>query len=346
VSPCYNRRVNKKIITLIFSAILFFSISSTIFAATSYEKLFYFREGPNARKSFFANAKSIDIFAPQNYMVNSNGHLIGTIKPDLLAFAKKNKIKVMPLITNGAFNATTSRDFLDSKVKQEILISNLILEAKDFGYIGWQIDFEQMDVTYRDRFSEFIERAYIMFQQNNLKLSVAVIAQISENSADYPKDLWNRIIGVYDYSRLSFSADFISIMSYDDPYSLGPVTGYEWLQKVIDFSLTKIQKEKISLGLAFYYWQWRDIDGKRVGIGGNEGIENVLKKYKAVFTFDQSEQAPYFHYWNKDGQGYTIWYENGKSIGKKIALIKEHGLGGFSAWALGLELPSVYTVMK
>lgn len=344
VSPCYNRRMNKKIITLIFSVILFFGISDTIFAATSYEKLFYFREGPNARKSFFANAKSIDIFAPQNYMVNNNGHLLGTVKPDLLAFAKKNKIKVMPLITNGAFNATTSREFLDSKVRQEILINNLILEAKDFGYIGWQVDFEQMDLSYRDKFSEFIERAYQEFKKNNLKLSVAVIAQISENPADYPKNLWQRIIGVYDYSRLSFSADFISIMSYDDPYSIGPVTGYDWLNKVIDFSLTKIQPEKISLGLAFYYWQWRHIDGKRVGIGGNEGIQNVLNKYKADINYSLEEQAPYFDYW-KAGVGYRIWYENARSIKQKIALIKKHKLVGFSAWALGLELQSVYTVL-
>jgi len=173
-----------------------------------------------------------------------------------------------------------------------------------------------------------------------------VIAQISENPDDYPKNLWQRIIGVYDYGRLSFSSDFISIMSYDDPNSIGPVAGYAWLQKVIDFSLTKIQPEKISLGLAFYYWQWRDIDGKRTGIGGNEGIQNVLKKYKVTFNFDQTELAPYFHYWSKDGKGYTIWYENAKSIGQKITLLKKYKLKGFSAWALGLELSSVYTVMK
>jgi spore germination protein YaaH len=134
-------------------------------------------------------------------------------------------------------------------------------------------------------------------------------------------------------------------MSYDDPNSIGPVTGYEWLERVINFSLTKIPKEKISLGLAFYYWQWRHIDGKRIGIGGIEGIENILKKYKVNYYFSDEEQAPYFHYWN-GGKGYTVWYENAKSIKQKITLIKKNRLYGFSAWALGLELPSVYTVMK
>lgn len=313
---------------------------------TSYQKLFYFREGPNARKSFFAHPSTIDIFAPQNYQVDKNGYLVGSVKADLLSFAKKNKIKIMPLLTNGAFHATTSRLLLDDPDKQDILISNLVREAKDFGYWGWQIDFEQMEVSYRDKFSAFIEKAYGYFKLSNLKLSVAVIAQVSENPDDYPNNLWQRIIGVYDYTRLASSSDFISIMSYDDPNSIGPVTGYTWLNKVIDFSLTKIPKEKLSLGLAFYYWQWRDIDGKRVGIGGIEGINNVIRKYKVSYSYSLEEQSPYFHYWSKDGKGYTIWYENAKSIKQKIALIKEHGLYGFSAWALGLELPSVYGVMK
>jgi spore germination protein YaaH len=338
--------MKRTLLALIF-AILFSGFFNVTQAATTpkYEKLFYFREGPNARKSFFAHPNSIDVFAPQNYMIDSDGKLIGTVKADLLTFAKKNKIKVMPLLTNGNFHATTSQTFLDDTTKQDILINNLVSEAKDFGYWGWQIDFEQMDLSYQDKFSAFIARAHEKLKASNLKLSVAVISQVSENPSDYPNNLWQRIIGVYDYASLASNSDFISVMSYDDPNSSGPVTGYIWLNKVIAFSLTKIPSEKISLGLAFYYWQWRDIDGKRVGIGGNEGISNVLKKYQAAFHFDALEQAPYFHYWSKDGNGYTIWYENAKSITQKIGLIKKNKLRGFSAWTLGLELPSVYNVI-
>ncbi len=313
--------------------------------AATYERLFYFREGIQARKSLFANPKSIDIFAPQNYMVDQKGFLSGEVKKDLLDFTKKNKIKVMPLLTNGSFHATTSKVFLDDTAKQDILIDNLVKEAKDFGYIGWQIDFEQMELSYRDRFSEFIERAYKVFQKNNLKLSVAVIAQISENPSDYPKNLWQRIIGVYDYKRLAASSDFISLMSYDDPNSLGPVAGRLWLEKVIKHSLTLIPKEKISLGLALYYWRWDDASMKRVGIGSGVSLNNLQKDYKLKFGYDADEQSPYFHFWEK-GKSYTGWYENARSIGYKISLIKKYDLKGFSAWALGLELQSVYSVMK
>ncbi len=342
---CYAIEMRGFSLKLLLIVVFFFYLGGVVEAAT-YERLFYFREGPNARKSFFAHPGPIDVFAPQNYAIDKEGKLFGSVKADLLDFAKFNKIKVMPLLTNGNFHATTSRDFLDDVTRQDVLIADLVQEAKDFGYWGWQIDFEQMELAYRDRFSEFIERAYVVFSENDLKLSVAVIAQISENPPDYPKNLWERIIGVYDYARLASSTDFISLMSYDDPYSKGPVTGYVWLTKVVAFSLTKIPPEKISLGLGLYYWQWRDLDGKRTGIGGNEGIENVFKKYKVTFGYDTTEQAPYFHYWSRDGKGYTIWYENAKSVAKKIALIKQNKLRGFSAWALGLERWSVYDSMK
>lgn len=338
--------VKKKIFTVLFLVILFFSISFVGRAeAATYERLFYFVEGENARKSFFAHPDSIDIFAPQTYSADAEGNLKGEVKADLLDFAKKNKIKVMPLLTNGSFSQKDGHSLLEDTSAQKKLIKSLIKEAKKYNYIGWQIDFEQMELSYRDEFSKFMERIYKEFQKKGLQLSVAVIAQISEKPEDYPKNLWQRIIGVYDYARLAQVTDFISIMSYDDPNSLGPVAGRQWFEKVISFSLTKIPKEKISLGLGLYYWRWDDALMKRVGIGGNYNLENLKKDHKIKFNYNKDEQAPYFHFWEK-GKSYTGWYENAQSVGYKISLLKNNGLRGFSVWALGLEEPSVYSVMK
>lgn len=335
----------KKVFTLLLFVIFGGLFNVIPVEAVTYERLFYFRDGEYARKSFFANYEFIDIFAPQSYSINTEGVLIGKIESDLLSFAQKNKIKIMPLLTNGSFHATTSKIFLDDPVMQDVLIDNLVKEANDFGYIGWQIDFEQMDLSYRDKFTEFIMKAYKVFQKNNLKLSVAVIAQISENPNDYPKNLWQRIIGVYDYKKIGENTDFVSLMSYDDPNSLGPVAGRLWYEKVIIHSLSLIPKEKISLGIPFYYWRWDDAQMKRVGIGGGQNLTNLIKKHQIKFDYSEDEQAPFFHFW-ENGKSYTGWYENARSVGYKISLIKKYGLRGFSAWALGLELQSVFSVMK
>ena len=86
------------VISFVFIFLGFYGIYQA--EAASYERLFYYREGPQARKSFFSHPSSIDIFAPQTYKVDENGFLAGSVEPDLLIFAKKNKIKVMPLAIN------------------------------------------------------------------------------------------------------------------------------------------------------------------------------------------------------------------------------------------------------
>jgi len=56
-------------------------------------------------------------------------------------------------------------------------------------------------------------------------------------------------------------------------------------------------------------------------------------------------EAAFLTYWHKAKQ-YIIWYENAQSVTKKIDLIKQYRLHGFSAWALGLELPSIFNVVR
>ncbi len=309
----------------------------------NYTKIFYYTEGKNARASLYKLGKKIDILAPQIYSLNDTGDLSGSINPDVLSFAQRAGIKVMPLVTNSSFNRTHAHIFLDSVRNQKRAITALLKEADKNNYSGYQIDFEQMDAVYRDDFTAFIKRLHTAFAKKKLLLSVAVVAEFSENPSDYKNTLWNDLIGVYDYKKLSDNADFVSIMSYDDPDSKGPVARFSWLRSVLSWSLKCIPKEKISMGLGLYYWQWRDLTGKRVGVGGNEGIQNAINNHNVTYHYSTEQQAPYMTY-KSLGRKYTLWYENGKSVEMKINLLKSFGLHGFSAWALGLEVPSVLKI--
>lgn len=310
-----------------------------------YERLFYYRDSFLAKSSFMRHPGSIDIFAPQAYSVDGSGALAGGVDPFLIAFAKDQHIRVMPVLTNRGFSTSTAAAILGDSAKQETLAAALVDEAKRYGYWGYQIDFEQMDAGNRDQYSAFVERVSALLKAHGLASSVAVMAHTSDNPADYPNNLWQRILGVYDYTTLASSTDFVSIMSYDDPISSGPVARYSWLEHVLSYSTEHIPKDKISLGIPLYYWQWEDVSGKRIGIGGRAGIEHVFKKHKVAVHYSAREQAPYLKYMSRK-KNYTIWYENSRSIAKKISLIKKNNLRGFSAWALGLETASVYNAIR
>ena len=310
-----------------------------------YTRVFYYQGGKEAKKSFFSHPKSIDVFAPQSYMLDTDGKLDGTVGDDLLVFARKNKIKVMPLVTNRRFSKSSAHTLLDNPTKQDSAINALIAEARDRQYWGWQFDFEQMDVSYRGKYSAFIKKAGDEMHKNGLVMSVAVVAQISQNPDDYRKDLWKRVIGVYDYAALAASSDFISVMSYDDPESKGPIARYLWVKQVIAYSLQSVPKEKLSLGIPLYIWRWDTEREKLVGIGGYKNLKTVLATRKVKYGYSAIEQAPFIRYSVKK-KNYTIWYENGKSVTKKLELITSYKLHGFSAWALGLEVPDIHRVVK
>lgn len=88
-----------------------------------------------------------------------------------------------------------------------------------------------------------------------LLLSVAVIARTSENPTDLPEGSWDYYAGVYDYKRIGAAADFISLMSYDDPYSTGPVANIEWFKKTVTYAQL-IPAKKLSVGIPVYGWIW------------------------------------------------------------------------------------------
>ncbi len=312
---------------------------------TPYWKIFYYKENDTARASLFQNWKYIDLLAPQAYAINPEGKLEGSIDPLILDFTRTHGIRMLPLVTNKSFGRAAYQAVLDDPAKQNSAIGAMVTEAKAKGYFGWQIDFEGMDLSYRQKFSNFVKNFSEEMRRNGLESSVAVIAQISEKPSDYPRNLWQKLIGVYDYKSLGESADFVSIMSYDDPNSKGPIAGYTWLSKVLSYSLSVIPAGKISLGIPLYYWRRNATNQKLVAIGGFPQMKNFIRKYRVSYGYSEAEQESYIAYWS-GGTKYVIWYEDTKGMEAKISLIKKHKLAGFSAWVLGLEVPGIYKALR
>lgn len=325
-----------------FSA-LFAHVSYAIDLADGNERvrLFYYRHSDRAYDSFKKHYKSIDVIAPQAHTIDAAGNLAGEIPKKVLKLAQRRNIKVIPLVTNGAFDRTSAHAFLDDVDAQDKAIAAMIAEAKKFKYAGWQIDFEQMSDTYKDKFSAFVERAGTAFEKEDLSLSVAVIAKISENPEDYPNDLWKKLIGVYDFKALAEAADFISLMSYDEPFKTGPVSPKPWLERVVAHALITIPPEKLSIGIPLYYWEREDATNRIMEIGGSNGVKIAKKTRGSKEGFDAAMGTAFIKY-VVDGTQRTLWYENPKSISTKLTIIDEHDAHGFSAWALGLETPETH----
>ena len=321
----------------------FFLLPNHTFAQTKiFENLVYMTNDQKGIKSFKNNAKYIDIIAPQSYTLNYDLDVVGSVPDEIKNIAKDNKVKVMPLIVNANFNqALIHKLLISSTTIQKRIIDYLVTEAIKNNYVGWQFDFEHIYYTDRDSYSTFIETTSKAFKDNGLSLSIAAVSRSNDIVTDHYKN-WE---GAFDYERISKSVDFISIMTYDDPNSNGPVASMPFVVGVYEYLKDKIPPQKLSLGVPFYYWGWSVSPSIKVRPNGTyERLAWLRQTYHVVEGFSDVYKIPFLKY-SIGKKQYVVWHEDAKSLAFKLNLVKENNLRGISAWKLGMENPSVWTAL-
>ncbi|OGZ79050.1 MAG: hypothetical protein A2312_02155 [Candidatus Staskawiczbacteria bacterium RIFOXYB2_FULL_32_9] len=316
------------------------AIPCSVFAKAP-ERIFYTNSAKEkeAILSIKKNYKKIDVLAPQSYVLNANLKLVGGPSKELKKVIKDYNFKTMPLVTNGVFEQEIIHNLLINNKAQDNFISDLIKIAKKEKYIGWQYDFENISYLDRDLYSLFVEKTFQEFKNNNLILSIAVVTRLTDFE---DTDAFKNWSGVFDYKRLSDSADFISVMTYDDPSSQGPVASLPFVNSCLKYLKNKIPAEKLSLGVPLYYWSWQLNPAKKINYGGNYNrLLDIMASNKHITGFDATLGSAWMTYYYKNKQ-YAFWYTDKKTIQLRMEIIKQNNLRGFSAWVLGVEDPAIW----
>ncbi|MBW8881968.1 MAG: glycosyl hydrolase, partial [Asticcacaulis sp.] len=193
--------------------------------------LFYLMETPKSVASFEAHIDKIGVLVPTWYGVDKNGLVNGAPNPGVLATAKAHKLPVMPIIS------LTDRANLHALMANEPakaqMIAAMVREAKINGYVGFHFDFENIAWTDRDAFSLMTKQTAEALHKEGLLLTVAVCpnAPGHPGRGAFSKWLYEYWRGVYDIEALGKSADFLSLMTYDQHTrwtTPGPVGGMPW----------------------------------------------------------------------------------------------------------------------
>ncbi len=311
------------------------TISIVPVQAHAVEKLFYYFDNMYGYSYFKKNNKHIDVIAPQVYTVEYNLTVSSPSSTKILREAKKNKVKIVPLLVNADFSKVLMSDILINTSAQDKIIEFMIKEADKRDFAGWQFDFENINHLDRDLYTAFVAKTYAEMQKHDLEFSVAVVPR----SVPYDPTLTNQDWSSgYDFAALSRHADFISLMSYDDPYSVGPVASLPFKERILGYMMTQIPPSKISLGIPLYCWKWDAINNKRVGSTTHKLAEEHYKKGSDKSRgYDPILASEWLRYTDKNGMSYVTWCESTESLTAKLDMIETYDLRGFSAWAIGQE---------
>ena len=276
---------------------------------------------------------------PFSYGFNEDGSLLELNDALLLKqaqqFTVRTRMVITPLDRMERFNNQLVVRLLSEKEVQESLLSNILRTMEEKGYTALDIDFEFIPGAYREQYVEFVRRASSLLGERGYKVSVALPPKVSD---DQPGLLYEGI----DYRGIGAAADSVFLMTYEWGYKYGPpmaVAPVPSVRRVLDYAVSVIPREKITMGIPNYAYDWplpyeRGVTAAET-IGNREAVERAWR-FGTEILYDPVSQAPYYYY-TENGTAHVVWFEDVRSIAAKYDLIREYGFAGAGYWNLMRE---------
>ncbi len=284
---------------------------------------------------------AVSTVAPSYFDIKSDGSLDDKVDTEFIKAMKKQGVRVVPFLSNH-WDRQLGRKALANR---EYLAKQIAEAVSKYDLDGVNVDIENVTAADRDQYTDLV-RLLRTYLPEGKEVSVAVAAN--------PNGWQTGWHGSYDYAALAKYSDYLMIMSYDESYqgsAPGPVASLAFVEKSIQYALSqKVPSEKIVLGIPFFARYWVNGQGGS-GIGVNV-VPTLVERYRGKTGYDQVSQSPYAVFnigWQDEttrlnGQNlkpgsYTVWYEDHRSIEKKIELVHKYNLKGTGSWSLN-QAPS------
>ncbi|MBW4846621.1 MAG: LysM peptidoglycan-binding domain-containing protein [Lachnospiraceae bacterium] len=314
----------------------------------------YIRENPSEeRMPLYVFGYAYPIITPDNlentlpfltdlyvfsYGFTMEGELVPPMSPDDWMIERAWQLGVRPILTltplgpDGHFNNNLVSEAVHNMEVQQRLIWNLGLKMLEKGFGGLDFDFEYIMAEDRVAYADFVRLTTQIMNRFGYQVTVALAPKTSATQAGLLYE------GV-DYALLGDAANRVFLMTYEWGYTFGPpmaVAPINMVRKVVEYAVTAIPTEKISLGIPNYGYDWplpyeRGVTRART-INNLEAIQIAID-HGVEIQFDEVAMSPYFHYWQY-GVQHEVWFEDVRSYKAKFDLIKEFGLTGAGYWQL------------
>ncbi len=314
----------------------------------------YIRENPSEeRMPLYVFGYAYPIITPDNlentlpfltdlyvfsYGFTMEGELVPPMSPDDWMIERAWQLGVRPILTltplgpDGHFNNNLVSEAVHNMEVQQRLIWNLGLKMLEKGFGGLDFDFEYIMAEDRVAYADFVRLTTQIMNRFGYQVTVALAPKTSATQVGLLYE------GV-DYALLGEAANRVFLMTYEWGYTFGPpmaVAPINMVRKVVEYAVTAIPTEKISLGIPNYGYDWplpyeRGVTRART-INNLEAIQIAID-HGVEIQFDEVAMSPYFHYWQY-GVQHEVWFEDVRSYKAKFDLIKEFGLTGAGYWQL------------
>jgi spore germination protein YaaH len=225
-------------------------------------------------------------------------------------------------------------------------------------YTGFQLDFENIDWTDRDRLTGLVKNSAEALHKAGLQLTIATVP----NAPGYPgaggfaKWIYTDWRGAYDIAAIAKYVDLVCLMTYDQHTrwtTPGPVAGWEWTTDNLNYALKVVPKEKLSLGIPLYGYHWftgaptkeTETSSEKPNptaeyIGAPDALQ-LAQAFNGKIQWDADDHTAYFFFY-RDQMREWIFFTDLHTFKDRYELVQKDGLQGFCSWVLGQEDPEIW----
>lgn len=305
-----------------------------------------------------AQQNSFDSISPFWLLPQEDGtikEVLNNANPEILSFAKKNNIKIIPTVP--LFDFELLSKILNNKESFERHINEILNRVDKYDYDGIDLDYEATSLSDKKLFFDLLERLSGEMKSRN-KTFVFTVMPKWGNELSYPSLPQTRL--VQDYKMIADLVDEFRIMTYDffgrTTTEAGPIGPLEWLERVLQYTIQEgVPRSKIVLGVHTYAYDWSDrpvapsVDlvnwyGNLANIQGLDpgdayyysAVEKVMKEYELKYEFNSVWGEAVGRYMF-EGKQRIVVFPTQQSIDMRKKLAREYGIKGIAIWRVGDE---------
>jgi cellulose synthase/poly-beta-1,6-N-acetylglucosamine synthase-like glycosyltransferase/peptidoglycan/xylan/chitin deacetylase (PgdA/CDA1 family) len=258
----------------------------------------------------------------------------------VLKIVNEHHIRVMPVLSNaheGRFDSALAHDLLTHPAKQRALAENLRDWLLAHGFVGVNVDLENLTVADTRLVPPMLARLASVLHAAGLEVSADL--EVEGN--------------VPDAGQMAKAVDFLVLMAYDQHYSMdeaGPLCGVDWFRDALRATLAKVPPEKLVLGLGNYAYDWT----------GGHAPADVLTYQEALYLaadnhpdedpanvvdFDSLAFNPTFHYADEQDRDHEVWMLDAVTSANEWRIARQGGVRNMALWVLGTEDPAIWSFL-
>ena len=287
---------------------------------------FYVNWDKQSSYSLKENISKLNMVLPEwIFQMDSKGNIEIQIDTIVLKMLRKNKVAVIPMLTNNyndRWNGDTTLKLLSNSSTRKVLISRIKDVLDQYKFQGINIDFESLPVEAYPYLTDFSKELFAVLHPAGYLTSVDVDPTDKQIS----------------FKEMADAYDLIFLMAYDEHYpegDPGSISSIGFIENCLDIALKDIPSGKFVLCVAGFGYDWPE--GKTgIDITYNDFV-SIANEHSVSVNFDDTGSDLKLNYTDGDTIRHEAHCNDAAGTFNVLRTSFDYETAGIALWYIGSE---------